>query len=347
MRFPRGGLAAALALLLLALPALADPLARARMAGLAPSDRLHAYALARGLAAERGARPLAGALRQALTGLAFYHDGAPAVIRAQARATPVLAWDANINGGYLNDRFTIGNLVFAIDPARRARAGLLLGLSFGAEARLAWGPGRYVEVQAGGEALWSPEHRMGRASAGVSACLRNHLRGWTFADLCASASQGWRVLSQGTGASASAGLSTLLTAGPAHHEFSLRLARLAQPEGPQTEASIGWGAVWNRAASEVTLTVLSPVPGESVPRRRAAADVSWLAAGRPVTLGLRWQEAWGGMLLGRPRADETLAVSVGLRPRPGLSLELVHQATRSTHDLFSDRRTGVSVRWRR
>lgn len=335
-------------LLLAALPAGADPLARARMAALAPSDRLHAYALARGLGRDRRSAALAGGLRQALTGLGFYHQGAgPAVIAASRRVTPVLAWDANINGGYLNDRFTIGQLVFAIDPARRARAGLMAGLAFGADLRLAWGPGRYLELQGDGEALWSPRHRMGRASAGVSACLKTHLRGWTFADLCASASHSWRALSSATGGSVSAALATLVSAGPAHHELTLRLARLDQPEGAQTAATLGWGAVWNRAASEVTLTRLTPVPGETVPRHRATVEVSWLAAGRPVSLGLRWQEAGGGLLLGRARADRTVAVSLGVRPRPGMSLELVHQVNRSTHDLFSDSRTGLSVRWRR
>lgn len=347
------GLAAALALLLAALPvtlaAGTDRAALARMAALAPSERLQAYALARGLAHDRRSVALSGALRRALTGLAFYHEGAgpPRVIFAGARATPVLAWDANINGGYLGDRFTLGGLVFAIDPARRARAGLMAGLAFGADLRLAWGPGRYLDLQAGGEALWSPEHRMGRAAAGASACLRGHLRGWTFGDLCASASHGWRVLSRGGTATVSAGLATLVTAGPAHHELSLRLARLTQPEGPQTEATLGWSAVWPMATTELSLSVLSAVTDATVPRRRAAFAIRWLAAGRPVSLGLHWQEAGGGMLVGRPREDRTLALSLGLQPRPGLTVELVHQVNRSTHDLFSDRRTGISLRLRR
>lgn len=348
MRF-RDGTRAALAVLLIALaaPLHADPAARARMAGLAPSERLQAFALAQGLRHNIAAPGLGSALRRALTGLAFYHDGPrPAVVSRSLRVTPVLAWDANINGGYINDRFTLGGLVFAIDPASQARSGLVAGAEAGGTLRLAHGNGRYLELQAGAEALWSPRHEIGRAAAGASACLRNHVRGWTFADLCASASRSWRALSNSSAASAGTRITTLFAGGPALHELSAQLSRLHQPEGGQNALTLGWGAVWNRAASEVSVTRLSSIEGLTVPRHRASVAITWLVAGRPMAARLAWQEAGGGMLLGSAREDTTTTASLTVHTRGDTSLELVHQVNRSTHDLFSDRRTGLTIRTR-
>src|SRR5690554_6610869 len=89
---------------------------RSTMAGLAHSERLRLYSLTRALDTRSAPAPITRAARQALVAQAFYHDARrPAVISTGARLTPVLAWDANINGGFLNDRFDHFGLIFEVD----------------------------------------------------------------------------------------------------------------------------------------------------------------------------------------------------------------------------------------
>jgi len=276
---------------------------------------------------------------------AFYHDARrPAVISTSARLTPVLAWDANINGGFLHDRFDHFGLIFEVDPSRRALAGLVAGARFSTELRLAYGLGRYLEVQANGEAAWSPRHKTGRANVGLSVCSRNHLAGWTFGDLCASTQTSRRALSSNRSAVVSGTLTHLFTAGPAYHQISFGLARHQQQEGQQNAATLGWGAVWNRLTTDLSLTLSPGIADEHALRRRIDAQASWIWGQRAYSLSL-WQiDAHGGRLLGVDRRDRLRGLGLSSRLHRNIMVELTHQQTTSTHALFDERRTGVGMR---
>jgi len=339
------GTALALALSI-AGPAQAQPLERAGMAGLATSERLRLYTLTRALESRRAPPPVTQAARQALTAQAFYHDvSRPAVIRRDIRLNPVLAWDANINGGFLNDQFNHFGLVFQVDPARVAKAGLVAGARMASDVRLAYGPGRFLELQTQAEAVWSPRHEIGRASGGVSVCARNHVSGWTFADFCASRQGSWRALSDSRSSTTSATVSQLFSTDAAHHQLSFGLARHWQSEGRQTAASLGWSAVWNRVATDISLTVTDGIANETALRRRIHAQASWIWNQRPVSLSVWRVDASGGRLLGIDRSDRMAGLNLSLSPRQGITLDLSHQETRSTITLFSERRTGLGVRF--
>jgi hypothetical protein len=324
----------------------AQVMERAAMAGLAPGERLRLYALTRALDTRRAPPPITQAARQALQAQGFYHDARrPALLSADARVTPVLAWDANINGGFINDRFDHFGLMFEVDPARMARAGLVAGARLGAETRLAYGPGRYLELQGNGEAVWSPRHEIGRANASLSVCSRNHVTGWNFADLCASTQAGWRALSSSRSSTVSGTLSHLLTAGPAYHQLSLGLARHWQEDGQQNAVTLGWGAVWNHLTTDISLTLTDGIPNETALRRRINAQASWVWKQRPFSLTVWQVDARGGLLLGVERQDRLRGLSLSVRPRRGLTVELTHQQTRSTLALFSEQRTGLGLRF--
>ncbi len=323
-----------------------DALHRAQMAGLASSERLRLFTLGRAMAENRGAPALRGAMREALVASAFYHDESAArIIARDLHWSPVLDWDANINGGYTNDRFDLFGLSFAVDPSRTAISGMVAGARGGGRIRLAYGNGRYLELNGSLEAVHAPRHGVGRAQAGASACSRNHLRGWTFADFCVSASRSWRSLAISGSASATASIAQIFAAGEGFHEVSLGVARHFLAGGAQNAATLGWEAVWNRAVTGLSLTVAEPIAGENALRHRLSADVSWRLGERPVTLGVWHAQASGGMLLGAPREDSISGVRVSFQQRPNLTLELSHQVTRSSINLFDEARTGLSVRF--
>ncbi|MCB1390030.1 MAG: hypothetical protein KDK12_12950 [Rhodobacteraceae bacterium] len=335
-----------LAVLAAAPRAAADAFDRARLAPLASSERLRLFTLARAIDTRQAPRSYSGALRRTLREQGFYHDGTPGTLDRTFRFSPVLAWDDNINGGYYHDQLDLGGLIFDADPANRARAGLVIGTRADASIRLSWAEGRVIDLRAGAELGWSPRHDIGRAFAQVEACARNHLAGWTFADVCASVSGAHRALSDSRGTAVSASLVHLVSTAGAAHELTLALDRRTTAEGGQNGMTLGWSAVWNRAVTEVTLGAGAPIPGATATRLRLGARVGWIWHDRPVSLSAWHLRASGGLLLGMPRADQVTGIGLSVEARPGMNVELSHQVTRSTIALFEDVRTGLSVRFR-
>lgn len=335
-----------LGLTALAPEAQADAFGRARLAPLASSERLRLFTLARAQDTRRAPRAYTDALRNALRDTGFYHEGGPSLMNRALRFSPVMTWDENINGGYFHDRLDLGGLIFSPSPASMARAGMLVGGRLDASARLSWAEGRVIDLRASTELAWSPEHDIGRASAGAEACARNHVTGWTFVDLCASASASRRALSEGSSAGVSAALVHLFSTRESAHQVSLELDRRALDAGQQTGLSLGWSAVWNRAVTEITLGAGTPIPGATATRGRVGARVGFLWDERPVSLSAWHVQASGGMLLGMPREDRVMGLGVSIEARRGVSIEVTHQVTRSTIALFDEDRTGLSVRFR-
>ncbi len=349
MRTDRG-LAILLGLLLpcwlFAAVASAQAIDRTPLLPLIGSERLRLYTLGQALEAQPQSPRHNDAMRQGLEAAAFYHDlPRPAVIGHHLRFSPVLAWDGNINGGYLQDRFDLYGLSFDIDPANRARAGLVFGGRLSGDLRLAWAPGRYLDLQANAEAAWSPQHRIGRGTAALSACARNHVSGWTFADVCATAAAGWRSLSDSRSTAVSASVAHLFTAGPAFHELTFGIERRQMDEGLQTSVSLGWDAVWSQVTTGVSLTLAAPIPGETALRHRLSVEVGGMWRNRPVSVSLWHMRSNGGALLGMARDDRVGGVGISIQPRRDLSIELVHQVTHSSIDLFDESRTGLNVRF--
>lgn len=356
MRFPprdRARAALILLLWLLIVPSMvpsiaaADTMDRARLAPLAGSERLRMFTLGQAMApgASRAAsRGAAGAMRGALERAGFYHEGGPAVIERSLRASPVLAWEDNINGGYYHDSYDLFGLSFDVSPAHVAQSGLVAGGRVDGAMRLSWGEGRVIDLSAGVEAAWSPRHDIGRASASLQACARNHVTGWTFADLCASASGGRRALSSGHSVAVSAGLAHLFAAGESAHQLSLELEQRQSDGGAQTGLTLGWSAVWNRAVTQLSVGFATPIEGASATRLRVSARAGWMWQDRPVSVSLWHLESSGGMLLGVPREDRLTGIGLSVQARPGMSVEVSHQVNRSTLALFDEARTGVSLR---
>lgn len=323
----------------------ADAMDRARLSSLSGSERLRMFTL--GQAMDTGRAPLSvrNAMRQALTQTGFYHQGAPALVNRSLRASPVLAWDDNINGGYFNETYTLFGLPFVVSPNNVARAGLVLGGRLDGSLRLAWAEGRTLDLSASAEAAWSPVHDMGRSTAHVQACARNHIARWTFADVCATASGGRRALSSGHSVAVSAGLSRVYGGASSAHEISVELEQRRLSPGDQTGLTLGWGAVWNRAVTQVSVGIATPIPGASATRLRLTARVGWMWDNRPVNVSLWHLQSGGGMLLGVPRADRQTGVGISLQARSNLSVDLTHQVTQSTIALFDEARTGLSLRF--
>lgn len=337
-----------LSLLGFALPAIvhADALMRASLAGLAGSERLRQFSIGQAVLQHRDDPRIARAMQASLQQNGFYFSGSgPSVLSRSGQIDPVLAYDANINGGFLNESFDIFGLTFDVDPAQRALPGIVGGARASGQMRLAYAEGRFLDLRGSIEAVYAPQHNIGRGQAGVEACARNHLQGWNFADLCATAAQSRRSLSTSTTGSVALTFARLHAAKASEHEFTASLSRSFSGGSAQNAVSMGWNAVWNRAVTGLELTLAAPISGETAMRQRIHGSVGRQWQGRAVRMGVWHQRADGGMLMGIARTDRVNGISLSVQARQNLTVELMHQATQSSVNLFDENRTSMNLRF--
>jgi hypothetical protein len=314
----------------------ADPVARAQMAAAAGSERLRLFALGKLLDTGAAPRGAVVQMKQDLIRQGYYTDAPKGgLIALQGWADGLLSYDGNINGGVLRESFNFGGLVFETDPAYRAKAGVLIGLTAGGAARYAWSNGRYLEARLQGAAAWSPAHEITRSSVDYSLCSRNHLTGWYFLDLCQSGSSEERDLGSRQSSETAVTLSQLFARDTADHEISATIASTSTETGRQPLVTLSWGAVWDQAVTRLTLTKAAPIEDEIALNFRLNAEVQWLWRGRLVGLSLWHQQAEGGSFLGTPRRDQASGIGLSYQARPKLTLQLGYMANRSSAEFFS------------
>jgi hypothetical protein len=344
MRCPR--VITALFWLMLGSMAQAEALDRARIANISGSERLRLFAYGKVL--DTGAAPHSAVLqmKQSMIGQGFYFDpGAKRLIASQAWLAPVLSYDGNINGGVLQDSFSFKGYVFDADPAFRAKAGVVLGPAGGGVARLAWANGRYLEAALRAEAVWSPEHHIGRSTAEVSLCSRNHVKGWTFFDLCQTASMLKRELGSSSSQDTSLSLTQIFQTKAGYHEIAAEVGQTRTGSGHQPSLTLSWGSVWDRAATKISLTEASPVAGETALQSRVAAEVQWLWGEHAVGLGLWHQSFDGGAFLGTPRHDNATGLSLSYQISPSVTAQIGYMRNQSSVDFFDYAQTSVNLRF--
>lgn len=338
--------AAAIGLTLLAQTAAGDAVRRAELSAVAGSERLRIFAYGKLLETGNAPRSAVVQMKQDMVRQGFYFDpGSPALIATEAWVAPVLSYDGNINGGVLQDSFVFNGFLFQADPEYLAKAGVVGGLQAGGVTRLAWANGRYVEARLRAEAVWSPEHQIGRGNAELALCSRNHVAGWTFADLCHTASVVSRELGRSTAQETALSLSQMVRTGAAYHELTVELTDTRTETASQPGVTLTWGALWDGAATELSLTHAAPVDGEIALENRVAAEMQWLWRGHAMGLGLWYQTAGGGAFLGTPRDDRSGGISLSYQSRPGLTVQVGYMANRSTADFFDYEQVTLNTRF--
>ncbi|MBV0892869.1 hypothetical protein KTN05_13560 [Paracoccus sp. Z118] len=325
----------------------ADELDRMQIAGLSSSERLRLRAYGQALTAGKLPRLALSRMRQDMTRQGYYFaKGRPELVARGLEVAPLLAWDGNINGGLLQDRFVLNGLTFEGDPDFVAKSGLVAGLSAASLLRYAWGTGRLVEFQSVAEFGWSPKHNIGRTDLLLSACSRNHLQGWSFFDLCATGRHYWRELDEDTAWQVSAAFTQIAPAPDSLHEIKLEYLRASTVGSDQDRLAFSVESVWRRVLTEFSVTFGEPLEDTISLRYRADARVSWISAGRGWNLDAWTQRAEGGMFLGVPREDRAHGIGLATDLRPGTSLRLAYLDSRSTAGIANYDQVTLDIRFR-
>lgn len=313
------------------LPASADPSDLAGVSGLAWSDAIRLRALGAAASENQLDPNLTRALQRELELQGYYsppHRITP--IARQFWAMPLLAWDGNINGGLMKDRFDFNGLTFEADPTYRAKAGLVLGGGLGGMTRLAWDEGRWIDLQAQAEIGYSPKHHIARQDLWLQACSRNHLTGWSFLDLCASGNRSFRELGNDQGHRLEAEFRQVATSTNALHEFGIKLARVDSRSRDQNRIGFSVESLWDNSATRIAVTWGEEIPDATVLRQRIDLGIKSNLFDRNVGMDLWGQMADGSAFLGRFREDKTWGIGFSADLRPGIDLRLGYSDSRST-----------------
>ena len=313
-----------------------------RMAPAVTSERLQMRVLGRALTAGASPAVQTDALKRVLVRQGHYLDGGGVgVVYRDISVRPVLAYDPNLNGGVWKDRIDLGWIVLWTDPAMQARAGWTLGAEVAAELRLAYGPGRFLQVAGQIGAAHAPEQDLTTAQARLSVCSRNHLAGWTFLDACLAQGRAKRSLGTSTSPTGRVAVSHIFGLAGGQHEVAFGINRAKRSRVVQNSADLALESVWNRVVTRFGVTLGQDLATTASEVARIEADLRWLANGRKIGVGLWVGQTNETRFLGMRREDTAYGVSLTRDLAQGFSLKLEATKTRSTVDFFDV--THVSV----
>ncbi|MWB78758.1 hypothetical protein GLS40_12025 [Pseudooceanicola sp. 216_PA32_1] len=313
-------------------------------AQLVASERLRAYTLARGLTHGQGAFGAVRELKSLLQRQGHYLEpGHPALIYRDQALYPQIAHVPNMNGGFENRELELGGLLFRLRDDYAARGGVALGLTYAGQARLGWSPGRYVEARLQLGALHAPGPDLTRTDARVEICARNHIAGWTFADLCASQDRLWQELGEGRRNGLELGLHHLFETPGRFHEFSAYFGRTGEDFPDRSHIAFGLDTAWSRTATRISLRVQEPGPRQFGSDLTLAGDIRWLAGRRVVGLGLQASQSPESGFFGVRRQDIGFGVTGLVELRDNVVLTAGYAHIESTIDFFDSQSLQVNI----
>lgn len=259
---------------------------------------------------------------------------------------PVLEYDPNINGGTTDKPFTLGGLVFYPDPSIVAVAGWAAGAAAGAEVRYVYGEGRYLSIAPRAKATRLLGDDFSKLSYGVDVCSNNHLRKWTFLDVCAGV-EGQRVeLGSGTRKQASVGVTQLVSSRFADHEIRATLRNTWYSNYDQSSAELRvMSAFGENYLNTLEVQVGEHVDGHLHMDYALSLSNRFTAFGRKAGVWASISSYSGGSFFGTDREDDYYQVGGEIEIVKDLSVGLNLSRARSTVDAFSEDSANVFVNY--
>ena len=97
---------------------------------------------------------------------------------------PKISYSTNLNGGNPDKDLILGDYTFIGDKNLIAKQGILVGAGVAANMRYIYGEGRFLLFNLHSSYDYSFDHQLGVNTFLVNLCSKNHLRNWSFIDIC-------------------------------------------------------------------------------------------------------------------------------------------------------------------
>lgn len=252
--------------------------------------------------------------------------------------TPLLEYSSDINGGNPDRPLILGGLQFIGDPDLIRKAGYLVGLSGGGDARLVYAPRRFLEVGVGLNYLYSPEHALPVRRQSARACSKNRLGDDWYLDLCAQANRLEKDLIESSSETYSASIAHLFSSATSrHHQVAFGLYRLNNDAYAQDQFTLGFETIHNGGLfTRLDASFGELVPNTLVTRHTLSATIGGLVAARPLRATVGYRAAKGGRLLGVARDDDRVFIDVSYAVHPRVRVSVGYSQIHSTIDYFDE-----------
>ena len=291
-------------------------------------------------------RAARGARQRILYGIGI---GASAgnVTRRSLSFAPILTWDSNINGGYGRSEFVYGGLPFTIGKEFRAVGGVLIGGGVDGALRMGLGGRTGLELRAGADAAWSPEHDLAKLSATASACGHHMLDAATWGYACLDTA--WRQIDLGetTRQGTRIGLNRIFFSDIGIHELTVELQRNRHDGGIHYDQDVASLSMTSALPGGHALVVGSQI-GARVEHVNVLRDRFWVGlgfgvSGRPASITVGLQRNRGGTFLGEAVEKQIRSVNASYRVREDIGLSIYGATTDSNLAFYRDNQIGISV----
>jgi hypothetical protein len=275
-------------------------------------------------------------------GLGFLHRQGKGLQRAWniTSLQPVLSYNPNINGGLAGETFTIGGLVFKIDPESQAVAGPVVGGALSKSAGWSIGTGQTVSLAGNVEIVYSPDYDISRTNASGQACLRSYLQNWQFLDLCGGAFYEKADLSEADGSFLSANFARLFSTRGGTGLANASINREFQQSYQKTSVSAGIERYFDgRGVVTARVAVGEEIEGENTLLYGGYLSYGQLVLGVGTNIGLSYEREGGDTFFGQDRTDDVITLNLTGQISPTLSATISVEDRTSSIDLFD----GVTV----
>lgn len=257
--------------------------------------------------------------------------------------TPLLYFDANINGGTPGDTVMIGGLPLVLAQDARAVQGMMAGGQISLRAAAALGHGRVVSVQGDAAAAQQIGSFLRSARAHLQLCGAQYLGAARWFDICAAQNISARALVQTRSQTASAALAQQFKTQRGYGQLGLSLRRQIFTGYALDSAAFTLTlADEHRGLIQIQTEVGAPAAGQMSRMYGASASVTQPIWGAQTTVFAQFTRDGGGEFFGQARQDT--AVTLGMT-RPfgrGQSVTLTAARTLSNISNFTDTALGLA-----
>ncbi len=308
------------------------------------SERLRTFTLARGLDPGAAGIGVAQDLKSLLIDQGFYlEEGSTAVLLKRHALYPLLSYVPNLNGGLENTTLKVGGLTFELNEDQVARGGLALGGGYDGSLRLGWSQGRYIEARYQAESIYAPGIKLLQTEDRAALCARNHVTGWTFADLCLRQSRIWQDLNDSNRREAEFSMAHLFEAIGRTHEVTVSAGRGFGAGSLDSFLSLGLESASRNMATRLLLRIGTPSPDGTGANVSLLSELRWNMKGRIAGLSLSASRSSEVPFLGLQRQDVTIGIGGLLQLNDSAVLSATWRSNQSTVDFFDTESIKVEV----
>ena len=250
---------------------------------------------------------------------------------------PKISYSTNLNGGNPDKDLILGDYTFIGDKNPIAKQGILVGAGVAANMRYIYGEGRFLLFNLHSSYDYSFDHQLGVNTFLVNLYSKNHLRNWSFIDICLNNENIKRKLSENITQFVDLNISKIIQLVQNNDTLiSTGLRHLKQRAYNQNLVYFGIDTKFaNKKYSDLKVFLGSLKTGNLSEKLSISFSFSQLLFEKPIKLSLDYKEAIGGQMLNYKRNDKTYGFKINYIINPNLSFNLGYNKTNSTIKYFN------------